>query len=270
MTVDQFVNDVRGGLRALVRSPGWSAVAVVSIALGIGANLLVFAIVDAVLLRPFPYRDPDSLVFLWGSKSDAVRRGISGPDMEDWRAQNHSFINIDAFLEQMSYSVGDSGQSVAGACIGPSVLPILGVGPALGRNFTSDDSVGLGQPVVIVSDTFWRAQMGGAASAIGSTLVLNGHSYHVVGVTPAGFFFPDTNAQILQAAPCGMTNVHQRGAPVMHVIGRLRDGVRLTQAQADLDLINARLARSYPVEDKGITVGHSGTSSSASMSARCG
>jgi putative ABC transport system permease protein len=133
MALEQFVSDVRGGLRALTRSRGWAIVAILSIALGIGANLLVFAIVDAVLLRPFPYREPSKLVFLWGSKSDEVRRGISQPDMDDWRTQSRSFTGIDAFLEQMPFTVGNDGDTVSGACIGPSVLPILGVAPALGR-----------------------------------------------------------------------------------------------------------------------------------------
>ncbi|HEY2434578.1 MAG TPA: ABC transporter permease [Vicinamibacterales bacterium] len=255
MTADQFAIDVRGGFKALVRSPGWTAVAILSIALGIGANLLVFAIVDAVLLRPFPYHDPGKLTFLWGAKSQEVRRGISGPDMEDWRRESRSFIDIDAFLEQMSFSVGDGGDTVGGACVGPSVLPILGVAPALGRNFTVADTVGEGRPVVIVSDAFWRARMGASPSVIGSALTLNGRSYQVVGVAPRGFFFPDTNSQILQASPCGMANFRERGSPVMHAIGRLRDGVSLAQAQADLDLINKRLAQAYPDTDRDVTVG---------------
>jgi predicted permease len=97
--------------------------------------------------------------------------------------------------------------------------------------------------------------MGGSASAVGSTLTLNGRSFEVVGITPRGFFFPDTNSQILQASPCGMANFRERGTPVMHAIGRLRDGVSTEQAQADLDFINARLAQAYPDADKGVTVG---------------
>ena len=253
--IDQFVSDVRGGLKELVRSRGWTAVAILSIALGVGANLLVIAIIDAVLLKPFPYRDPSRLVFLWGTKSDEVRRGISEPDMNDWRDESRSFTGIDAFLEQMPYSVGDAGDSVVGACIGPAVLPILGVAPALGGNFTADDSAGAGQPVVIISDAFWRTRMGGSPSAIGSTLTLNGRSFEIVGITPAGFFFPDTNSQILQASPCGMSNFRERGTPVMHAIGRLREGVSVAQAQTDLDLINKRLAQAYPGVDKDVTVG---------------
>jgi predicted permease len=255
MTIDQFLGDVRGGLKGLRRSPGWTSVAVISIALGIGANLLVFAIVDAVLLRPFPYRDPSQLVFLWGTKSDEVRRGISGPDLEDWRAQNHSLTDIAPFLEQMAFSVGEAGDAVSGACVGSSVLPILGVTPALGRNFTAEETSGAGQPVVIVTDAFWRTRMGASQAAIGSRIVLNGRAFEVVGVAPREFFFPDTNSQILQASPCGMTNFRDRGTPTLHAIGRLRDGVSLAQAQTDLDLINSRLARAYPETDQNIVVG---------------
>jgi predicted permease len=255
MRLDRFRSDVSGGLKGLLRSPGWTSVAVMSIALGIGANLLIFAIVDAVLLRPFPYRDPSRLVFLWGAKSDEVRRGISEPDMDDWRTQSRSFTGIDAFLEQMPFTVGDGGDTVSGACIGPSVLTILGVMPALGRNFTADDTAGVGQPVVIVSDGFWRARMGASASAIGSRIALNGRSFEVVGVMPKRFFFPDTNSQILQASPCGMSNFRERGTPVMHAIGRLRDASSTAEAQTELDLINKRLAQAYPQADRDVSVG---------------
>src|SRR5450759_724374 len=109
---DGLLTDLRYAIRLFARSPVWTAVAVVSLTLGIGVNLLIFSIVDAVLLRPFPYRDPSQLVFLWGTKDDSVRRGISGPDLEDWRQQNRSFTGLDAFLEQWTLSVGETSQSV--------------------------------------------------------------------------------------------------------------------------------------------------------------
>ena len=164
-----MLSDVRYAIRLFAGAPGWTAVAVASLTLAIGVNLLIFSVVDAVLLRPFPYRDPSQLAFIWGTKDDSVRRGISGSDLADWQARNHSFESIDAFLAPMSFSWGDSGQTLSGVCVGPSVLAMLGVQPALGRSFVAADARPGADTVVIVSDGFWRTRLGGASSVIGST-----------------------------------------------------------------------------------------------------
>ena len=252
---EAFLADLRYAARLFVRAPAWTGVAVVSLALGIGANLLIFSIVDAVLLRPFPYHDPAKLVFIWGTKNDAVRRGISGLDLADWQARSRSFESLDAFLGQMTFSIGDSGESVAGACIGPSVLPLLGVEPVRGRNFALNESRAGNDSAAIVSDEFWHTRMGASPSAIGSTLRLNGRVYEVVGVTAAGFFFPDTHTQILVPTPCGASNFFDRGGAFAHAIGRLRPGVSPVQAERDLDAINRDLARIYPATNANVVAG---------------
>jgi putative ABC transport system permease protein len=253
--IDRLLMDLRYAMRLFVRSPAWTAVAVVSLTLGIGANLLIFSIVDAVLLRPFPYSDPSQLVFIWGTKDDSVRRGISGADLTDWQERSRSFGALDAFLGQLTFTVGESAEAVPGACVGPSVLPLLGVQPALGRNFIASDARPGTDTVAIVSDGFWRTRMGASPSAVGSNLRLNGRMYEVVGVTPAGFFFPDTNSQILVSTPCGAANFFQRGSPYAHAIGRLRDGVSVAQAAGELDAINRDLARIYPETNRNVTAG---------------
>jgi predicted permease len=252
---ERLLTDLRYALRLFARTPAWTGVAVMSLTLGIGANLLVFSIVDAVLLRPFPYRDPSRLVFIWGTKDDSVRRGISGLDLADWQAQNRSFESLDAFLGQMPFTVGDSGDSVFGACVGPSVLPMLGVQPLLGRAFVAADATPGADTVAMVSEGFWRSKMGGSPSAIGSPLRLNGRPYEVVGITPAGFFFPDTNSQILVSTPCGAPNFFQRGSPFAHAIARLRPDVSVAEAEGDLDRINRELAQVYPETNRNITAG---------------
>jgi predicted permease len=253
--MDALLTDLRHAVRLFRRTPGWTATAILSLALGIGANLLIFSIVDAVLLRPFPYRDPSRLVFVWGTKNDAVRRGISGADLADWQARNRSFDSLDAFLGQMPFTLGDSGETVQGACIGPSVLPLLGVAPALGRNFLPSEARLGADNVAIVTDGFWRGRMSGATSALGAALRLSGKTYEVVGIMPPGFFFPDTDAQILVSTPCGAANFSERGTSYAHAVGRLRAGVTVQQAQADLDRINADLARTYPDTNKNVTAG---------------
>ena len=253
--MDTVFADLRHAWRLFRRTPGWTATAVLSLALGIGANLLIFSIVDAVLLRPFPYRDPARLVFVWGTKNDAVRRGISGGDLADWQARNRSFDGLDAFLGQLPFTLGDSGEAVQGACIGPGVLPLLGVAPAQGRNFLPSEARPGADTVAIVTDGFWRRRMSAATSALGTPLRLSGKTYQVVGIMPPGFFFPDTDAQILVSAPCGAANFYERGTPFAHAVGRLRAGVAVQQAQADLDRINADLARMYPDTNKDVTAG---------------
>jgi predicted permease len=256
MTVpERLLTDLRYALRLFARTPVWTAAAILSLSLGMGVNLLIFSIVDAVLLHPFPYRDPSRLVFIWGTKNDSVRRGISGLDLADWQARNRSFESLDAFLGQMSFTIGDGGEAVPGACIGPSVLPLLGVQPALGRNFVAADARPGTDTVAIVSDGFWRTRMAGSAAAIGSTLRMNGRAYEVVGVTPAGFFFPDAGTQVLVSTPCGAPNFFERGGAFAHAVGRLRPSVSAAQAEGDLDAINRDLARIYPETNRNVTAG---------------
>lgn len=252
---EQVRADVRYAVRLFTRAPDWTAVAVASLTLGIAVNLLIFSIVDAVLLRPFPYKDPSQLVFIWGTKDNAVRRGVSGSDLADWQARNRSFQSIDAFLAPMVFAWGDSGETLSGACVGPSVLPLLGVQPALGRSFLAADAQPGADTVAIVSDGFWRTRLGGASSAIGSTLRLNGRTYEVIGVTPRGFFFPETNTQLLVSTPCGAPNFWERGGAFAHAIGRLRPGISVEQAESDLDSINRDLARMYPDTNRNVTAG---------------
>jgi putative ABC transport system permease protein len=252
---ERLLTDLRYAIRLFARTPVWTAAAILSLSLGMGINLLIFSIVDAVLLRPFPYRDPSQLVFIWGTKNDTVRRGISGLDLADWQMRNRSFESLDAFLGQMSFTVDDGGGAVPGACIGPSVLPLLGVQPALGRNFVASDARPGADTVAIVSDGFWRTRMAGSAAAIGSTLRLDGRPYEVVGVTPAGFFFPDAGTQVFVSTPCGAPNFFERGGSFAHAVGRLRSGVSAAQAEGDLDAINRDLARIYPETNRNVTAG---------------
>ncbi len=255
--MDRLRTDVRFALRLLLRSPGWTAVAVLSLALGIGANAVVFSLLDAVLLEPFPYRDSGQLVLLWGSKKEDVTRGISGADLKDWREQSRSFEDIDAFLgRDMAFSLGASeSDRVKGACIGHRVLPMLGVHPAVGRNFTEREAQFGGAPVVMISDALWRSRFAGSPSIVGSTIRLDDNPHEVIGITPPGFFFPDTDARLWVPAPCGMQSFEARGSVLLHAVGRMRAGVSAAQAQADLDLVNARLAKAFPDTNKDVTAG---------------
>ena len=233
-------SDVRYAVRLFTKAPGWTAVAVASLSLGIAVDLLIFSIVDAVLLRPFPYKDPSQLVFVWGTKmipfgaespawiSQTGRRAIA-------RSVNRCLPGANAVL------MGRPGETLSGACVGPAVLPMLGVQPALGRSFAAADAQPGADPVAIVSDGFSaRTRTAAVRALIGSTLRLNGRSYEVIGVTPQDFFFPDTNTRLLRSRPpCGAANFFERGGAFAHAIGRLRPGVSVQlRAQLDLDSVN--------------------------------
>ena len=228
----------------------------VSLALGIGANAVTFSLVDAVLLKPFPYQDPERLVLLWGAKSESVTRGISGPDLEDWRQQSRTFRDMDAFLGNMKFSLGaEASDMVPGACMGARVLPVLGVQPALGRNFVAADERTGAPPVVLLTQALWRTRFASDPGIVGRTIRLGGQPHEVIGVTPAGFFFPDTDARLWVPSPCGFAGFDKRGAMLLHAVGRLRTGVSVKQAQSDLDDVNRRLAQAYPDTNRGTTTG---------------
>jgi putative ABC transport system permease protein len=248
--------DLQFALRLLMQSPVWTAVAVLSLALGIGANTLAFSLVDGVLLKPFPYRDPERLVLLWASKNEETTRGITGPDLQDWRDQNHTFEDLDAFLGNIKFSLGsEASDTVPGACMGARVLPILGVQPALGRNFVPADERSGASSVVMLSDGLWRTHFGSDRTVVGRSIRLDDKPFEVVGVAPAGFFFPDTDARLWIPSPCGLRGFDSRDTPLLHAVGRLRTGVSLQQAQTDLDDVNGRLAQAYPETNRGRTTG---------------
>lgn len=240
-------NDVRYTCRLLLRSPGWALAVVLSLSLGVAANAIVFSLIDAVLLKPFPYAKPDRLVFIWGGKTVDVTRGISVPDLKDWRSLTHSFHDIDAFLGNLKFSLGpDASDTIRGACIGADVLPLLGVRPMLGRNFMSADEAGDLGPVAILSHSLWQSRFGGDPTILDRQIRLNDIPHQVIGVTPAGFFFPDTDARLWVTAPCGLPGYLERGRPLVHAVALLKDGVSLTAARADLEEANRRLANRYP------------------------
>ena len=255
--MDRLRTDLRYATRLLMRSPAWTAIAVLSLALGIGANAVVFSLVDAVLLEPFPYHDSSQLVLLWGSKAENQTTGISGADMNDWRAQSRSFEDIDAFLGgDMKFSLGSSeADRVQGACIGHRVLPMLGTQPARGRNFTEEEATYGAAPVVLVSDALWRSRYASDPDLVGRTIRLGDRQHEVIGIMPAGFFFPDTDARLWVPAPCGLQGFEQRGSMTLNAIGRLRAGVSIAQAQADLDRINRALAEAFPETNRNRTTG---------------
>src|SRR5205814_6803536 len=190
--------DIRYAIRALSRNRRFTLAALASLGLGIGLNAAVFSFVNAVLLRPFPYKDPDQLVIIWGTKSFDERGGMSREETEGWRRDADLFEDVAPFqINLISFALGSEQTDVVrGAVVGSRAFPVLGVEPVLGRTFLEGPEDQGDVNAVILSYGLWRARFGGNRGILGQTIELNGAPYPIVGVMPREFFFPDESAQL--------------------------------------------------------------------------
>jgi putative ABC transport system permease protein len=240
--------DLRFATRTLWKSPGFSAIALLALVLGIGANTAIFSVVNAVLLRPMPFEDPGRLVSVRESSPQGEKDNVANPqNVSDWRKRNHSFEKIAAYIPfelTMSLTGGGSPEEVPGNYVTRDFFPLLGVHPALGRNFLPEEEVPNTPDVALLSDGFWRRRFGADPHIVGKKLMIGGNPTIVIGVLPANFRFPDVKADIW-----GLTTLHpesQRKGRYLAPIARMRPGVTVSQAQADMNVIMAQLAREYP------------------------
>ncbi len=256
-----LVQDLRYALRTLRRAPGFTLVAVLTLALGIGANTAIFSVVYAVLLNPLPYPNADRLVAIWGARGADRQILTAYTDVEDWRAGNHTFEEI-GVMRGMSVNLtgGETPDRLGGEFITAEALSVLGAVPALGRMFTPEETApGTDAAVTVISDRMWRTRLGGDPAVVGRTLLLNGRPTVVIGVLGRGFESPFGGATDLwlpvTAIPSGPVNF-QRGVRNVWAVGRLKAGVELADGQRDLSAISARLATDYPASntDIGATV----------------
>src|SRR5579859_1391170 len=254
--MDGILRDVRYAIRTLSGNRLFTLMVVLSLGLAIGATTAVFSFVDAVLLRPFPYREADRLVLLWASKTKAVTRGISGPDLADLRAQNQVFEGVVPFVgSDMPVEFGtESSQRVSVFYVGAGFFSLLGVRPYLGRTFRSDEDRPGAEKVAVLSYSFWENQLDGNRAIIGQSITLNGKPYTVIGVMKPGFFFPDETVHLwLPIEPAMIPS--DRGALSVHAIAQLKPGVTMKLAQNEVDTIVHRLASTYPDTDKNLSIG---------------
>jgi putative ABC transport system permease protein len=252
---DELWHDVRHAFRKLARSPGFTLVVVLVLGLGIGANTAIFSIVNAVLIRPLPFRDPDRLVMLFESFKAAPipQFPVSAPDLLDFQRDQQSFEGLGAY-QNKQFELGAAGapERITGARVTANLFPLLGIEPVVGRSFTSqEDAPGTG--VAIISDRLWQQRFG-RADVIGQTVLVNRRPHVVVGVMPAGFQFPfpggEFNARPADLfIPMGFTPFERQGRTLMYnnsVIGRLKPGVTLEQARAELPRLIERTVEGYP------------------------
>ena len=252
-----ILRDLKFGWRMLARNPGFTAVAVLTLALGIGANTAIFSVVNAVLLRPLAYSSPDRLVQIWSTdlKNKSSQAPDSYPDFLDWRAQNQAFEGMAAY-NWATFTLTGSKEPVHvdGLVCSANLFSVLGVQPALGRLFLPEEDRP-GHHVVILSHNLWQQRFGGDPGVVGRSVRLNRMVFTIAGVMPPGFDFP------IQAKPIEVwvaqgvdSEVPNRASHMFGVIARLRPGVSLERATAEMTAIEARLARAYPESDRDVGV----------------
>ena len=251
--------DMRYSLRSLRKSPGFTLIALVTLALGIGAVTTIFSLVNGILLRPLPYADSEEVVYMWEKLASFENAMVSYPNFLDWRARNRSFEDLAAFNDGSINLTGEGDpEELDMVRVSASMFPILQAQPQLGRTFLpEEDKIGA-QPVVVLAYGFWQDRMGGDPDVVGRTLMLDEYAYTVVGVMPRDFIFPadgqhvDVYTPIEQFARVWIEN---RGShPGIAVIGRLSPGVTLESARADMERVALELEAEYPDLNEGSRV----------------
>ncbi len=245
-----LLQDVRYALRSLGRDKSFVAIAVLTLALGIGANTAIFSIVNAVLLQPLPYSDPSRLFVVYEvHPAPVLRTRLSAENFLDLQREARSFDTLGAY-SGTGFTLSGRGEPefVTGQAISAELLDALGVQPLLGRRFRPEENEGGRDQVVLLGHALWQRRYGGDPSIVGQTITANGKPYTVIGVMPAGFEFPNKRYQLwipfaFRNNATGMVN---RSSRFLQVAGRLRDGVSAEQAQAELTALSNRLARAFP------------------------
>jgi predicted permease len=252
-----LLQDLRYGLRMLLKNPGFTAIAIVTLALGIGANTALFSVVNGVLLNPLPFHEPDRLMVLFTKTAEFSRGSTSYLNFLDWQRENRSFAALGAYRQDdMELTGAGEPDRVKINMVSSTFFPALGVQPAQGRLFTEQEDHLGAPPVALISETLLKRKFGGSPSILGTSVELNAELYTVIGVIPSGFHFLDNNFYNKADAyiPIGQWAEplfqNRRTAMGMDVVGRTKPGVTFEQANADMGTVAKHLAEAYPNEDK--------------------
>ncbi|MFY9609332.1 MAG: ABC transporter permease [Blastocatellia bacterium] len=246
--MDRFWQDVRYGIRMLLKHRSFTAVAVLTLGLGIGANTAIFSVVNAVLLRPLAFRQPDQLLWIWSVRTDRDKAFFSVPDFIDYRERNQTLDQISAMAYWgANLTGGGEPERLQGVRMSAHAFEMLGAKAALGRALIPDDDDADSQRVVVLTHGLWQRRFGADPSLIGKTLALNGDSYTVVGVLPSDFVFPWLDSEIVVPLKLDIDPRRaDRDTNFLRAFARLQPGVSRQQAQADLASIAAQLQQEYP------------------------
>ncbi len=254
--MNTLLQDLRYGLRMLAKSPGFTAVAVLTLALGIGANTAIFSVVNAVMLKPLPYRAPNRLMVLSESNPRQPHVSVAYPNFFDWRQQNHVFEEMASF-QPRDFNLGgvDEPENIDGAVISANFFRVLGVKLLLGRDFLPDEDKRGAAAVAILDYRLWQRRFGGEPSAVGKTITLDGKVFTIVGVLPANFIMYESPQAYSSVGFWMDDEMMERGAhDDTSVVARLKSGVTLGQARAEMDTIARQLDQQYPSTNRGYRV----------------
>jgi len=260
-----MLSEIKVALRGLMKTPGFAAIAIATLALAIGANTSVFSLINALLVRPLPYQQPSKLVLIWErfAAQGLDRIPVSPPEYLDLENQFHGCTNIAAFnYETFNLGGGDLPERISGAVVSAALFPLLGVEPIKGRTFAREEQGEGHDDVIVISERLWKRRFNSDPLLVGKSLLLNGRSYTVIGVMPAKFEFPIPlfGVQGNQFAervdiwkPIAFTPVElkERGSRSYGLIARLRPEVSAATAQAELDTIISNWIRAYPDNYRG-------------------
>ncbi len=250
--LDATLANVRSAFRFIRKSPTFSITVILTLALAIGANSAVFSAIDAIILKPLPFPDADQLTLVeqHSVKGAAPLTRVAPTRLDDWNRLNSSFQGLTGYYsEDVSESTGALPEKVTRAWVYTRFFQVWGLGPALGREFTPEEETLNGPNAVLISDRFWRRRFDADPGVIGKNLRLDGHLYPVVGVMPPSFLFPDRETDLWAPLPPGLSYGQARENNWFVVTGRLKPGVTVAQARADLATIQAQLARQFPDTD---------------------
>jgi predicted permease len=246
--METFWQDLRFGFRQLLGKPGFAVIATLSLALGIGANTAIFSLVDAVLLRPLPFHDPDRLVMVWedAAKIGFPRNTPAPANYADWKAQNRVFEDM-AAINWRSFNLTDEGEpeKVEAQAVTANLFPLLGVKPDLGRVFNGEEDQPGRNNVAVISYGLWQRRFGGDPALIGKEILLNGQKHTVIGVAPAGFQFLSKEVGLWVPAAFSPQELANRGSHYLTVVARMKPGVTLKEARADVAAITQRINRDH-------------------------
>jgi putative ABC transport system permease protein len=252
--LEGWLRDFRFALRVLARKPAFTAMVVLTLALGIGASSTIFSLIDTVLLRPLPYPHPEQLVAAQTMKPGeaSARTPVSPGQLEDWQRLAHTFTGFaGSFTDVLTDTTGTAPERLSAGFVSPSFFAVLGTAPELGRVLSPEEERFGGPLSILISDGLWRRRFGEDQTAIGHSLILEGKSYMIVGVMPPSFQYPtiSTELWVPQQARPGLLKI--REARFFNCVARLKPGVTMKQAQADLAAVQTRLGEQYPKTDAG-------------------
>jgi putative ABC transport system permease protein len=247
--MNSFFRDVRYSVRTLLNHPSSTLVAVLALGLGIGANSAIFSVVNAVLLRPLPYKDPSNLVVIWETKLNKgiLQENVSPPDYRDWVEQQRVFDQIGALRAEPAVLTGSQlPERIETAVVSPSMFELLGVKPTLGRTFSRDEDQPGRNRVAVLSHGLWQRRFGGDSTILGKSIIVDGNPFTVIGVTPRDFRMLDTPSELWMPYTLDARELSQRGFKTLRVIGHLKPGASLEQASAEMRSVAMRIEKQYP------------------------